>query len=455
MNYGMGATPPSRSPATARRRRWRRMLLVAATVAGVAALGSYRVYRNNFKRLQEVRPGVLYRMGQPSEFGLSCLAKQYDVRTVLCLREGTPHLKAGLFWDPGEPSGALEETYCAERGIRFLHWPLANEAHWPWPTPWHLEQFYRLLDDPENHPVVVHCLAGKHRAGTFAALFRLEYDRWDPEAVLQEMYSFRFGRQRAVQEHNLRTYYPRPRPDAQTWAALRVTFAGPLGGPAPDEYEGLVRRLRVSRDEPAVRAMLSKYVGADGPFALPLAARLIDEETDPLVPAAVSLAGEVLKREEAARSDWAMAAALVADFGPPAAQSKLLALLESGAREKEISPRYRALVDGATARYTRNRIAYLRPLVEDRRLRPEAAAEMYRYADTAVARLTSILDEDFLPARGPAGPEEWDEGVEAAQAWFAEHPEAAEPVALVRPELPPTIARSAPVRVAARSARAP
>jgi len=80
-----------------------------------------------------------------------------------------------------------------------------------------------------------------------------------------------------------------------------------------------------------------------------------------------------------------------------------------------------------TNRYTRNRIPYLLPLLSDLRPRPEPAACQYRYADTAVARLTSIVNVDFLGVHEAADRAGWDLGIEAASEWFAEHPERSRP----------------------------
>ncbi len=431
--------------------RWRRIALVFSVCVVIASFLTYRVYRNNFKRFQEVRPGVLYRMGLPSEFSLRHLAKEHGLRTVVCLHDETPRLKAGLFWDPGDPSGMMEADCAHDLGIRFVYWPQPERADWPWPSPWYFEQYRRLFDEPANWPVLVHCRAGKHRAGTMAALFRLEYDRWDPRDVLEELYSFGFGTPRAVHELNIRTYVPRPRPEAGEWDALRSALAIPLGGPPPADYEELVRRLRASRDRPAVGRAVERYLADGRPFGVCLAARLIDAADDPLVPAATRLAAKCLARDDAPAAGRAMCAALVADFGSKEDRGRLLELLEEESSSGgEPSARYRAVVDGVANRFTRNRAAYLRPLLDDRRDLPAPCAAGYRYADVAVARLTSILDEDLLGKPGPAERADWDRGIEAAKQWFAAHPEWQSPCDFEPPEPPVGVASAAAPRNGSR-----
>ncbi|HOM18677.1 MAG TPA: hypothetical protein PLQ00_15200, partial [Thermoguttaceae bacterium] len=62
-----------------------RLVGAAVLIGGLALLGVYRWQRHNYRRFQEVRPGVLYRMGIPSEEGFGQIVRQYGIRTVVCL----------------------------------------------------------------------------------------------------------------------------------------------------------------------------------------------------------------------------------------------------------------------------------------------------------------------------------------------------------------------------------
>jgi protein tyrosine/serine phosphatase len=66
---------------------------------------------------------------------------------------------------------------------------MGAEAFWPWFSPEQFEAFFELMDDPTNFPVAVHCIGGRHRTGTFVALYRLEYQRWNVEDAQREMYA--------------------------------------------------------------------------------------------------------------------------------------------------------------------------------------------------------------------------------------------------------------------------
>lgn len=128
-----------------------------------------------------------------------------------------------------------------------------------------------------------------------------------------------------------------------------------------------------------------------------------------------------------------MAAALVADFGTADEQDSLWKLYEdeAGTHAGPITPRYHALVRGLTNRYTPNRIPWLRPLLDDLRLRPEPDGDGRRYCDTAVVRLAVITNTRLN--FNAAGQFSWDLGVQEAHAWFDARPDAMKRTQLVPP----------------------
>lgn len=300
-----------------------------------------------------------------------------------------------------------------------------------------LEQFFSVMDEPKNWPVAVHCSGGRHRTGTLGALFRLEYDRWPAEKALAEMYSFQFGLPLSVHEHNLRTYLPRPHPSPETWQQLQAAWQPQLKSGAGElrDYEQLVHALRLAKFEPGVRDALQKYLSSDQPFAICLAQRVIDTPAEPLASLAAEKASACLAKTAADPNEWAMAAALVADFGTPEQQGRLVELLQQEPHDASPSPRYHAVVLGVTNRYTRNRIAFLRPLLDDTRQRLDPDAARYRYCDTAMARLSVIINKNLMEQGGPPdGMTQWQFACRLAQDWLSEHEDQTQLSQLVPPD---------------------
>lgn len=413
------------STSSPRRRAWLRYVVAAASllVTTLVLAGYYGAWRMHAKRLLEIEPGVLYRVGQPTEWGLHYLIAKRGVKTIVSFQTCNVQLRHGPV-DLGKPDGADEHAYVTQLGAEHLQWPWGEEAYWPCPTPWVYEEFFRLMDDPARHPVAIHCAGGRHRTGSMSALYRLEYNRWPIDRVLREMYSFDFGLPVPLHEHNLRTYTPRPRPNDAQLADLFEQFGQYLPPGRAADFESLIHALRTARaaGDTKLDDTLIAYIRAGKTFAVPLAARLIDTPDDDLAGPATSQSTTLLGRSDATPADWSMAAALVADFGDPEQQLALLKRLTDEQQTAAPSDRYRALVAGVTNRYTANRIPYLDRILDDKRPRIEPGTASYRYCDTAAARLAVIVNKNFLShAQAPDDPFGWQCAVQEARQWITDH----------------------------------
>ncbi len=424
------------APSTSRKRRIRLAATLLLTTAGLIG-GYYGFWRYHLKRFTVVAPGIFYRVAQPTEFGLWHAARHHGVRTVVSLQLFDFRLYRGLI-DPGKPDGDKESVYANKIGMQHIQWPMGDEQCWPWPDPWELEEFFRLVDDPSNRPIMIHCMGGRHRTGTFSALYRLEYDRWSPDAALNEMYTYSFGAPIPAQERHLRTYVPRPMPTPEEWPMVAAAF-----GVSPEDSPALVVptlafRIRNEADDGPLRKALAKSIQDEQPYSLALAARVVNRIDDPLLPTTVPRARAVLESRSANERETIAATTLIADFGSPADQKYLLELLREQSQTPVPTPFYEALVCGVTNRYTPNRLAFLRPLLDDHRRRIGQNNSRYAYADTAMIRVAAITDEvqilgyidEVLVADGPKN----------AIAWFKQHAEA-EQLRRLLPPLGPQVAQ--------------
>ena len=92
--------------------------------------------------------------------------------------------------DGKQPPDAAEETYCRKLDLNYLR--LGPQKWWsptpgPVPADANVKRYLEVMDDPANYPVLVHCFAGIHRTGQYLAIYRMEYERWDNAAALEEM----------------------------------------------------------------------------------------------------------------------------------------------------------------------------------------------------------------------------------------------------------------------------
>ena len=90
------------------------------------------------------------------------------------------------------------------------------DGRWPVPAEIGLAAFRKVMDDPRNHPVLVHCWGGVHRTGMYCAVYRMDYQHWHKPDAIAEMRTLGYT---VLDEHLdvlafLDHFQPRPRQSA-------------------------------------------------------------------------------------------------------------------------------------------------------------------------------------------------------------------------------------------------
>lgn len=166
----------------------RRLLLILTIIGfGMAFVLIPIGYRSHlsvkYRNFRTVSPGVLYRSGQMTTEGLTQKVREHGLKTVVSLRELRDK-------DGKTDADHAEIEFCRNNGVRHLvltpmQWRREQEEHAP--VEENLAAFLKLMNDPTNHPVLVHCFAGIHRTGGYVAMYRMQFDRWTAEEAVEEM----------------------------------------------------------------------------------------------------------------------------------------------------------------------------------------------------------------------------------------------------------------------------
>jgi protein tyrosine/serine phosphatase len=75
-------------------------------------------------------------------------------------------------------------------GLRYVNIPMVDKSA---PSRDQINEFLKVVDDPETGKFFVHCAGGRHRTGVVGAVYRFHHDNWNLEQALAEMDQYEFG----------------------------------------------------------------------------------------------------------------------------------------------------------------------------------------------------------------------------------------------------------------------
>jgi protein tyrosine/serine phosphatase len=175
---------------------WGRYLALLGTAAAALSLVSLASANGSGADVSQIRIknfGVvsdnLYRGAQPKHQDYKDLAA-LGIRTVLDLQA------EGERGEQGEVEAA---------GMKFYRVGMSDKA---WPTLGQVDAFFKIIDDPANQPVFMHCHGGHHRTGMMTAIYRVTRNNWDVGSACGEMdkYGFNTGLGHAKLKDFVRDY---------------------------------------------------------------------------------------------------------------------------------------------------------------------------------------------------------------------------------------------------------
>ncbi len=178
-------------------RNWWRWVLgvLAALLAFGVPTAYYRSQYTNLKRFREVSAGKLYRSGQFTASGFRTIIETHHIRTVINLQEENE--------DPFMPEEWLakphirESDICKQYGLNYYALfgsetvPQDDAAAGQRPKV--IDHYLKILDDPKNYPILLHCRAGLHRTGCLTAIYRMEFEKRTPAQAIEELRANGFG----------------------------------------------------------------------------------------------------------------------------------------------------------------------------------------------------------------------------------------------------------------------
>jgi protein tyrosine phosphatase (PTP) superfamily phosphohydrolase (DUF442 family) len=146
------------------KRRWLRPVLVLVVLVALIPAGRWAHWRYVQHRFRIITEGAVYQSAQMPMDDLLDTVRARGIQTVIDFRE--------------EPQGDLdaERATLEEAGVRYVNLPSPQV-----PVNATVDAYLDLLQDESAFPILVHCEHGEGRSVLFAALYRIEFEGWEPE----------------------------------------------------------------------------------------------------------------------------------------------------------------------------------------------------------------------------------------------------------------------------------
>ncbi|HKR22198.1 MAG TPA: hypothetical protein VJS17_06360, partial [Pyrinomonadaceae bacterium] len=74
--------------------------------------------------------------------------------------------------------------------LRYINIPMTDKSY---PSMDQINEFMKVVNDPETGKFFVHCAGGRHRTGVVGAVYRFTKDNWNFDQVMNEMNRYEFG----------------------------------------------------------------------------------------------------------------------------------------------------------------------------------------------------------------------------------------------------------------------
>jgi len=158
------------------------------STVGVVNTGAVRI--DNFGRINQ----SYYRGAQPEGRDYADLAA-LGIKTVINLTS--------------DDAQTNEESMVERAKMTYVEIPMTTHVA---PTAAQLAQFLKIVNDPANQPVYVHCVGGRHRTGVMTAAYRMTQDGWTADRAFSEMKQYKFGADFLHPEFKQFVYAYRPEP---------------------------------------------------------------------------------------------------------------------------------------------------------------------------------------------------------------------------------------------------
>ncbi len=155
--------------------------IILGIVFGMVLIGVGKyVYDMNINHnFETITEGKVYKSGVIPPDEIKDYVQKYHIKSIVDLRfPGT----ADLVNNPEIPEELTAEKEAVAKipGVNYF-----NNGSDQVPNQKNLDTFFKIMDNPDNYPVLIHCYHGVGRAEMYSALYRIEYEGFTNEQARQ------------------------------------------------------------------------------------------------------------------------------------------------------------------------------------------------------------------------------------------------------------------------------
>ena len=165
-------------------------------------VGKYVYDMNINHNFETITEGKVYKSGVIPPNEIDSYVKKYHIKSIIDLRfPGT----GDDVNNPEIPSEltAEKDAVAKIKGVNYF-----NNGSDQVPAQKNLDVFFKIMDNPANYPVLIHCYHGVGRTEMYSAIYRIEYEGWDKDKArtstrfLTKWSSFDLGKEKGDFLHN-------------------------------------------------------------------------------------------------------------------------------------------------------------------------------------------------------------------------------------------------------------
>ncbi|MEO0037154.1 MAG: hypothetical protein RIQ59_365 [Bacteroidota bacterium] len=155
--------------------KFKKKIVIFIIVVASAIAGKYVYDRHINHNFMTITEGKVFKSGVIPPDEIESYVKKYHIKSIVDLRF------PGTGDDVNNPEIPAELTAekLAVAKIPGVHY--YNNGSDQIPNQKNLDTFFKIMDDSDNYPVLIHCYHGIGRAQLYSAIYRIEYEGFSNE----------------------------------------------------------------------------------------------------------------------------------------------------------------------------------------------------------------------------------------------------------------------------------